>query len=59
MGKNEKINSQVSFKKNGPMLHAMGIPLFEMASRKVGKKKKYVRRSPITLKKMRASIYKL
>jgi len=41
------------------MLDAMGIPLFEMASRKVGKKKKYVRRSPITLKKMRVSIYKL
>jgi hypothetical protein len=41
------------------MLDAMGIPLFEMPSRKVGKKKNYVRRSPISLKKMRVSIYKL
>jgi hypothetical protein len=40
------------------MLDAMGIPLFEIPSRTVGKKK-YVMCFPITLKKMRASIYEL
>jgi hypothetical protein len=38
-GKKRKKNSQVFFKKNGPMLDAMGIPLFEIPSRTVAEKK--------------------
>jgi hypothetical protein len=49
-GKEQKIKFTSVFFKNGPMLDAMGIPLFEIPSRTVGKKK-YVMCFPITLKK--------